>query len=289
LDNRIEQAITEQIIHNLNYIRENEDQGEFDGKDVVNINKASEYTNKSQLDYTDNPKKSNNLNPPENFRGLFLYKRYQDKEKIKKEHVEHIKEQRNQEEMRGVTFKPKINSHSKKIADETINTTFQVERRLMDKGKQYNNKAINMKTKSRLMENTNTYRPFINEKSVILSEIKKKDRFVHYERALNTSFDNISKLGHKVNITTYDHLDNSFGLKKDVSFNDLGKNPNKSQEKSLDLSSDKYTFSNMRAKSRSKTKDKNNKTTTTINNTFTLHNFLYEEAKLIQEKKEKCK
>jgi len=120
--------------------------------------------------------------------------------------------------MRGVTFKPKINSHSKKIADETINTTFQVERRLMDKGKQYNNKAINMKTKSRLMENTNTYRPFINEKSVILSEIKKKDRFVHYERALNTSFDNISKLGHKVNITTYDHLDNSFGLKKGCFF-----------------------------------------------------------------------
>jgi hypothetical protein len=255
---------------------------------TVNKTQSDLNINKQHLTDTSNMNLSyvsTTLNPKKDFRGLFLYERYLGKKEEKASHTQHIKDLQKSLEMKDVTFKPKLDSKSKLIAEKIIEPGNKVEERLIKYGRDTNYKHMKEKTKRNLEDYQSSYHPDINERSIVLSSIvkKKRENIMKDRSYINRTFDN-----HTIDNEDHMSFDNTKSKNKLT-----GSNINKStlQNKTSIETSDKNTFSNMlRDKSNdkdlSKDRDKSNNKSQ-ISNRSHIHEYLYEEAKLKDKKREK--
>ena len=217
------------------------------------------------------------LNPRKDFRGLLLYNRHLDQKERKLSHNKHVKEMQKTQEMKNVTFQPKLDSKSRILAQKIQHPNYKVEERLLTYGKETSLKQMKEQAKKIIKDNDFSYQPVLTEKSVVIASIikKKRDDLMKDRSFANKTFDSKD-----VNNLSFDETKTKADLTK------LVKTP--THDKTSCKSSDKYSFSNMRReKSSEKEKEKENKDKSVIKNPSYIHDFLFEDAKLKEEKRQK--
>ena len=215
-------------------------------------------------------------------------------------------EERMEEESKELSFHPKISKKSKELVKPSKE---KIEDRLIESGMIQKQKQLQEISRKEIMENGKlTYQPTLREKSKILGDIKRRIRLEEIPNTISKSNANYVQLSR--NKSSDILLSNNLGLENHTdSEEEYHLTPNNSQDRKfslLDEISSKYSFSNMKIDSNISS-IKNNRSTTPVTSTRNktsmiyhrkipvpqikpeknLHDYLYLEAKIINEKKQR--
>jgi hypothetical protein len=240
-----------------------------------NFEMIDKKLNKKKVNNKTQPPKSNQIIPGER-----LYKQFMTNLPKKQDHIKKIYSEKVQQEMKEARFSPQIDKKSNRIASNSPDAKEKVEDRLIKYGQEKRDKLMKEKTKKKINDLDFSYHPEVGEKSMIMAQIKRKERL--------TDLSNISVTNNQTFTTEIDDRVNS--EEEFVS---------KAKDKNSFVSSD-YTFTNMKSRKKedvsfrtdkSMTRSDNNKSRTRTKTPVKLdpdksiHDCLYLEAKLIEEKK----
>jgi hypothetical protein len=144
-------------------------------------NQTTNISSNSNSNYQSTPLKNRSRSktpvqyPPDFIPGQRLYKQFMERLPKKKEHVNKILEERRRSEMKEAKFSPSIDRKSDRMASNSADRSEGIETRLHRYGQKKREKVVKEQTR-KMLENTFSYHPTVNEKSQIMATIKRRER-----------------------------------------------------------------------------------------------------------------